>query len=169
MAKKKRKKEPQKTNVMRILEQAHLDYDPQYYDAEDGQIDGLSVAKKMGENPDDVYKTLVCQGHSGEFKVFVVPVAEELNLKKAAKAAGEKSVRMIHQKELLPNTGYIHGGCSPVGMKKQYDTVIDASAEGRERIYVSGGKIGTQVGVSPDGPQHLHRRDFRRHCPLIKI
>ncbi len=149
MAKKKHKKDPQKTNVMRILEQAHLTYDPKYYDTSDGQLDGVSVAEKMGENPDEVYKTLVCRGHSGDFKVFVVPVAEELDLKKAARAAGEKSVEMIHQKELLPNTGYIHGGCSPVGMKKLYATVIDASAEALERIYVSGGKIGTQVGVNP--------------------
>lgn len=148
MAKKKKHKQD-KTNVMRILDQAHIAYEAHFYDAEDGAIDGVSVARKMDEDPDAVYKTLVCRGHSGEFKVFVVPVAEELDLKKAARAAGEKSVAMIHQKELLPTTGYIHGGCSPVGMKKPFATVIDDSAADQPTIYVSAGKVGAQVGVAP--------------------
>lgn len=144
-----KKKKENKTNVMRILDQAHIEYKSAFYDVKDGAIDGVSVAEKMGEDPDQVFKTLVCRGHSGELKVFVIPVVEELDLKKAARAAGEKSVAMIHQKELLPNTGYIHGGCSPVGMKKQYDTYIDGSAEGQEEIYVSGGKVGAQVALDP--------------------
>jgi len=145
----KKKKDPNKTNVMRLLDQAGIEYEAHFYDVADGALDGLSVARKMDQDPDQVYKTLVCRGHSGDFKVFVIPVGDELDLKKAARAAGEKSVAMIHQKELLPNTGYIHGGCSPVGMKKPYATTIDDTAADLSLIYVSAGKVGAQVGVDP--------------------
>lgn len=160
MSKKHKKHKTDKTNVMRILDQAHLDYDARFYEADDGAIDGVSVAKKVGADPDTVFKTLVCRGHSGDFKVFVVPVAEELDLKKAARAAGEKSVAMIHQKELLPTTGYVHGGCSPVGMKKPFDTYFDNSAENQDIIFVSGGKIGAQVGLAPKTLADFVHADF---------
>lgn len=150
MAKKKHKKDPQKTNVMRILEQAHLTYDPKYYDTSDGQLDGVSVAEKMGENPDEVFKTLVCRGHSGDFKVFVVPVAEELDLKKAARAAGVKSIAMLPQKKLLPLTGYVHGGCSPVGMSKSFPTYFAEEVILVDTMVCSAGKVGHQVEVKPD-------------------
>ncbi|MDD4508371.1 MAG: Cys-tRNA(Pro) deacylase [Eubacteriaceae bacterium] len=162
---KKKKKDASKTNVMRILDQAHLAYTAHYYDVSDGALDGLSIALKIGENPAEVFKTLVCQGHSGDFRVFVIPVGEELDLKKAARASGEKAVAMIHQKDLLPNTGYIHGGCSPVGMKKPYATFIDTSAEDQGVIYVSGGKVGTQVGLDP---QALARFTGARFAPLTR-
>ena len=122
-----------KTNVMRILEQAKVPYKPWFYENKDGKIDGLSVAKKIGENPDQVFKTLVTRGADKNFYVFVVPVAMELNLTAAATTAGV----------------YIRGGCSPVGMKKQFRTVIDRRCEPLETIFVSGGRIGTQVEVEP--------------------
>lgn len=138
-----------KTNVMRILEQAKVPYKPWFYENKDGKIDGLSVAKKIGENPDQVFKTLVTRGADKNFYVFVVPVAMELNLKAAAKSVGVKSVEMIHVSEINKITGYIRGGCSPVGMKKQFRTVIDRRCEPLETIFVSGGRIGTQVEVEP--------------------
>lgn len=161
----KKKKDPNKTNVMRLLDQAGIKYEAHFYDVADGALDGLSVARKMDQDPDQVYKTLVCRGHSGDFKVFVIPVGDELDLKKAARAAGEKSVAMIHQKELLPNTGYIHGGCSPVGMKKPYATTIDDTAADLSLIYVSAGKVGAQVGVDP---QVLARFVGAGFAPLTK-
>ena len=103
----------------------------------------------LGEDPDRVFKTLVTQGRSGQYYVFVIPVREELDLKKAAKAAGEKSVSMIKQKELLPLTGYVHGGCSPVGMKKQFPTFIHHTAQQFEKMFVSAGKVGMQIELSP--------------------
>lgn len=139
-----------KTNVMRLLDQADITYVSNFYTVDDGALDGISVARKIGQNPEEVFKTLVCQGHSGNFYVFVIPVAESLDLKKAAKACGEKSIEMIPQKLLLPNTGYVHGGCSPVGMKKPYPTYIDETALLFDRFYVSAGKIGTQVGLNPE-------------------
>lgn len=143
-------KKDNKTNVMRLLDQANIAHEEHYYSVEDGALDGLSVARKIGEDPEQVFKTLVCQGHSGNFYVFVIPVGENLDLKKAAKAGGEKSIAMIPQKMLLPNTGYIHGGCSPIGMKKLYPTFIDETAVLFDCIYVSAGKIGTQVGLDPE-------------------
>ncbi|MCO7175123.1 Cys-tRNA(Pro) deacylase [Sporolactobacillus kofuensis] len=134
-----------KTNAMRLLDSENIPYKVQTYEISDGLIDGLSVAKKVGEDPKNVFKTLVTQGHSGEFFVFVVPVAEELNLKKAAATVGEKKVEMIHVKDIQKHTGYIRGGCSPIGMKKQYQTVIDASAQAIDHIIVSGGKKGLQI------------------------
>lgn len=143
-------KDNNKTNVMRILDKEKIPYQAYFYDHEDGKIDGVSVAAKLGQNVEHVFKTLVTRGASREFYVFVVPVAKELNLKAAAKSVGEKSVEMIHVSEINKITGYIRGGCSPVGMKKQFRTVIDSSCESLPFLIVSGGKIGTQVQVSPD-------------------
>lgn len=134
---------------MRILEAEKIAYRPYYYQNKDGKIDGVSVAAKLGQEVDRVFKTLVTRGASGGFFVFVVPVAEELNLKAAAKSVGEKSVEMIHVSEINKVTGYIRGGCSPVGMKKPYATVLDSSCETLESMIVSGGKIGTQVELAP--------------------
>ena len=135
-----------KTNAMRLLDQKKIEYEvKEIEDAED--LSGSQMALKAGENPEEVYKTLVTVGAKGAHYVFVVPVEKELDLKKAAKTVGEKSISMIHQKELLPLTGYIHGGCSPVGMKKFFRTVFDKSALSHERIYFSGGKVGVQVRI----------------------
>ncbi|WP_010630740.1 Cys-tRNA(Pro) deacylase [Sporolactobacillus vineae] len=139
-----------KTNAMRILDTEHIHYEVKTYEISDGLIDGISVAEKCGEDPKNVYKTLVTQGHSGEFYVFVLPVASELDLKKAAACVGEKRVEMIHVKDIQKHTGYVRGGCSPIGMKKMYTTVIDASAEELDHIAVSGGKKGMQVILAPD-------------------
>lgn len=137
-----------KTNAMRILEKTGTAYQTHTYDAGD-KIDGISVAEKVGIDPKYVYKTLVTEGKSKNYFVFVIPVAAELNLKAAATAVGEKSVEMLAVKDLLGVTGYIRGGCSPVGMKKQYKTVIDKSAETLETMVVSGGKIGVQIELAP--------------------
>lgn len=136
-----------KTNVMRVLDQKKIEYKSYNY-LNTGAVSGLEVAQALGENPDMVFKTLVTVGKSKTNYVFVVPVDKELNLKKAAHSVGEKSIEMIKQKELLPLTGYVHGGCSPIGMKKQFVTTIDQSAEQFESIIFSAGKIGYQVEVS---------------------
>ena len=144
----KEKQAEQKTNVMRLLEQAKIPY--QHYIYGDGEaISGTEVATILGQNPEQVFKTLVTEGKSKEHYVFVIPVDKELDLKKAAKAVGEKSIDMLKSKELLPLTGYIHGGCSPIGMKKRFDTVLHESASQWETIIFSAGKIGHQVQVSP--------------------
>ena len=135
-----------KTNAMRLLDQKKIEYEVKEIEDAEG-LSGSQMALKAGENPGEVYKTLVTVGAKGAHYVFVVPVEKELDLKKAAKTVGEKSISMIHQKELLPLTGYIHGGCSPVGMKKFFRTVFDKSALSHERIYFSGGKIGVQVRI----------------------
>lgn len=140
-------KKAEKTNVMRLLEQKKIDYKSYDY-TETGVISGAEVAKALGQNPDQVYKTLVTQGATKNYYVFLVPVLKELNLKAGAKAVGEKSIAMIKSKELLPLTGYIHGGCSPIGMKKQFKTVIDSSVNNFETIFFSAGKIGYQVEVA---------------------
>ena len=142
------KKKEEKTNVMRLLEQKSVSYTAHTY-PEDGPIDGVSVANFLGQDVEQVFKTLVTRAASGNYYVFDIPVAENLDLKKAAKAVGEKSIAMIAQKELLPLTGYIHGGCSPLGMKKQFPTVFHETAELFDTICVSAGKIGYQVEVSP--------------------
>ncbi len=142
------KQKEEKTNVMRVLEQKGVAYTPHTYPT-DGSIDGASVAGYLGQDPECVFKTLVARGASGGYYVFDIPVEDTLDLKKAAKAVGEKSIAMIHQKELLPLTGYIHGGCSPVGMKKQFPTVFHETAEILDTICVSAGKIGYQVEVNP--------------------
>lgn len=139
----------QKTNAMRFLDKSKIEYKTMEYECKDGKIDGLAVAEKLGQNPEQVFKTLVTQGHSRELYVFVLPVAEELNLKKAAKVAGEKSLEMIHVKDINKHTGYIRGGCSPLAMKKQYKTFIHKSAESLNIIIFSGGKIGMQIEANP--------------------
>ncbi len=139
-------KNQEKTNVMRILDQKKISYESHNY-LETGAVSGLDVVKALGQDPDRAFKTLVTVGKSKEHYVFVVPVSKELNLKKAAQSVGEKSIEMIKSKELLPLTGYVHGGCSPIGMKKQFTTTIDQSAERFERIMFSAGKIGYQVEV----------------------
>ena len=138
-----------KTNAMRMLERAGVSYEVTTYEC-DEFTDGVSVAQKLGIPEEQTFKTLVTVGKSGNHYVFVIPVAEELDLKKAAKSVGEKSVEMIHVKDLLGLTGYIRGGCSPVGMKKQFATVIDESAGSFESIYVSGGRIGSQIKLCTD-------------------
>ena len=144
------KQEDEKTNVMRILDQKEIPYTPHTYPHEEGEaVDGVTVAGIMGQDPECVFKTLVARGASGALYVFDIPVADSLDLKKAAKAVGEKSVAMLHQKELLPLTGYVHGGCSPIGMKKQDPTVFHETAEILDTIIVSAGKIGCQVELSP--------------------
>ena len=143
-------KKEEKTNVMRVLEQKKIPYTPHTYPHGEGEApDGVTVAQSLGLNPDQVFKTLVTKGASGGYYVFDIPVADTLDLKKAAKAVGEKSIAMLHQKELLPLTGYVHGGCSPVGMKKQYPTVFHETAEIIDTITVSAGKIGYQVELKP--------------------
>lgn len=142
-------KKQEKTNVMRILDQKKINYNSYDY-TETNAVSGMEVATSLNEDPNKVFKTLVTVAKSKINYVFVVPVNKELNLKKAAKAVGEKSVEMIKSKELLPLTGYIHGGCSPIGMKKQFKTVIDKSATNFETFIFSGGKIGYQVEVILD-------------------
>ena len=138
-----------KTNVMRILEQHKIPYTPHEYPHGKEAVDGITVAKLMGQDPAQVFKTLVARGKSGGIYVFVIPVAEELNLKQAAKAVGEKAMEMIHVKELLGLTGYVRGGCSPVGLKKPYPVTIHESANGIPSIIVSAGKIGYQIETAP--------------------
>jgi len=138
-----------KTNAMRMLDRGKVPYTVHTYDHSDGKIDGVSVAAKVGIDPERVYKTLVTRGSSGGYFVFVIPVALELDLKKAARAVGEKSVAMLRVEEINRVTGYIRGGCSPVGMKKRYPTVFDSRAAGLETIVVSGGRVGTQVELAP--------------------
>ena len=149
----------QKTNAMRILDSAKADYKTYSYECASA-IDGVSVAEKLGQNPDKVFKTLVTRGRSGEHYVFVIPVARELDLKKAAGAVGEKFVEMIHVKDINKITGYIRGGCSPIGMKKQFRTVIDSSAESFETMIFSGGRIGLQIETSPVSLSELTGADF---------
>lgn len=150
----------EKTNVMRILDQKKISYTPHTYPCSGGAVDGATVAGLIGVAPERVFKTLVTRGASKQNYVFVVPVMQSLNLKAAARAVGEKSIEMIHQAELLPLTGYVHGGCSPVGMKKQFRTVIDDSAQGLEAMVVSAGKIGFQVELSPADLAGLARARF---------
>ena len=142
-------KKQEKTNVMRILDQKKINYNSYDY-TETNAVSGMEVATSLNEDPNKVFKTLVTVAKSKINYVFVVPVNKELDLKKAAKSVGEKSVEMIKSKELLPLTGYIHGGCSPIGMKKQFKTVIDKSATNFETFIFSGGKIGYQVEVTLD-------------------
>lgn len=141
-------KKAEKTNVMRLLEQHKIPYEAHFY-GETGAVSGVEVAAALNEPPEQVFKTLVTVGKSGQHYVFVIPVAEELDLRKAAAAVGEKNIEMIKSKELLPLTGYIHGGCSPIGMKKLFPTRVDKSAQELTRFFVSGGKIGCQVELSP--------------------
>ena len=138
-----------KTNAMRILERAKIPYESFSYE-QDPTMSGTEIAGILHEDVSTVYKTLVTRAKSGQHYVFVIPVASELDLKKAAKAAGEKSISMLKQKELLPTTGYVHGGCSPLGMKKVFPTFIHSSAKELETFYVSAGKLGRQICLSPE-------------------
>ncbi|MEC1305016.1 Cys-tRNA(Pro) deacylase [Lysinibacillus capsici] len=136
-----------KTNAIRLLEQQKIHFDVMEYETGDGQVDGVSVAEKIGQPVARVFKTLVAKASAQRLFVFVIPVAEELDLKAAAKVVGEKKIEMLAVKDLLSHTGYVRGGCSPVGMKKLYPTVIDASAQEQGSIIVSAGKIGMQIHV----------------------
>lgn len=149
-------KKEEKTNVMRLLDKEKIAYTAHEYDHSDGAIDGVAVAQKLGQDPAQVFKTLVTRGASGSFFVFCIPVAKELDLKKAAKSVKEKSVAMIHVAEINQITGYIRGGCSPLGMKKRFITVFDESVLGHTSVMVSAGKIGYQVEAAP--------KDLMRLC-----
>ena len=154
----------EKTNVMRLLDQKKVKYESYCY-VDSGVVSGMEVAEVLGENPEQLFKTLVTVG--GKTKknfVFVIPVNKELNLKKAAASVGEKSIEMIKSKELLPLTGYIHGGCSPIGMKKFFTTTIDASAGGFDTIIFSGGKIGYQVEVGVEDLKKMIRFELADLC-----
>lgn len=153
----------EKTNVMRVLDSKKVPYTPHTYEA-DPSLSGEDIAAILGETPDHVFKTLITAGKPGKYYVFIVPVNQELNLKKAASAAGEKSVHMILQKELLPLTGYVHGGCSPVGMKKALPTWMHESAQGYDRVYVSAGKVGWQVELAPADLQKVTGLQFIDLC-----
>lgn len=149
-------KKEEKTNVMRLMDKEKIAYTAHEYDHSDGAIDGVAVAQKLGQDPAQVFKTLVTRGASGSFFVFCIPVAKELDLKKAAKSVKEKSVAMIHVAEINQITGYIRGGCSPLGMKKRFITVFDESVLGHTSVTVSAGKIGYQVEAAP--------KDLMRLC-----
>lgn len=138
-----------RTNVMRVLDGKKIPYESHTYEP-DASLGGGEIASLLNEDVNKVFKTLVTQGKSGQYYVFVVPVNEELDLKKAAKAANEKAVGMIKQKELLSLTGYVHGGCSPIGMKKPFPTFIHETAKGYEKMFVSAGKVGFQIELSPN-------------------
>lgn len=154
------KNKEEKTNVMRTLEQKKIAYTAKTYPHGEGDaIDGVSVARAVGLEAEMVFKTLVCKGASGGYYVFDIPVAENLDLKKAARAVGEKSVAMLPQKELLPLTGYVHGGCSPVGMKKLFPTVFHETAASLPVIMVSAGKLGHQIACDPKALLALVRAD----------
>lgn len=149
-----------KTNAIRILERNHIPYEAILYECGEF-IDGLHTAEKTGAPVEQSFKTLVAQGKTGGYYVFVIPIAEEVDLKAAAKAVGEKSVEMIHVKDITKVTGYVRGGCSPLGMKKQFPTVIHKSAEAFSEIYVSGGRIGTSVKVNPKDLAKVVQADFQ--------
>lgn len=138
-----------KTNALRELDAAGIAHEALFFEAE-STMSGEEIALAQGEDPDSCFKTLVTQGKSGEHYVFLVPVSGELDLKKAASAAGEKAIAMIKARELLPLTGYVHGGCSPIGMKKRFATFVDETAQLFEEIYFSGGKVGCQIHMNPD-------------------
>lgn len=153
-----------KTNVMRILEKEKVPYEARFYPHGKEAVDGVTVAELTGQNPDQVFKTLVTVSNKKEYFVFVIPVAEELNLKKAAKAVGAKSVEMIPVKDINKITGYIRGGCSPVGMKKKYKTTYHITAAQQPQIMVSGGKIGTQIACEPDALVRVTEGQYADIC-----
>lgn len=138
-----------KTNAMRILDREKISYEVLQYECEEF-VDGMHSAELTGAPVEQSFKTLVAKGKSGQYYVFVLPIAKEVDLKKAARIVGEKSVEMIHVKEITAVTGYVRGGCSPIGMKKQFPTVIEQSAQRYDRIYVSGGRIGTTLILAPE-------------------
>ncbi|MDU2663654.1 MAG: Cys-tRNA(Pro) deacylase [Clostridium perfringens] len=149
-----------KTNAMRILDSKKVSYEMLSYESEDGKIDGISVAHKIGVDEKNVFKTLVVQGTSKELYVFVIPVAEELDLKSAAKISGEKKVEMIPVKDILKHTGYIRGGCSPIGLKRPYKTFIHESAKELDFMIVSAGKIGHQIKLNPNDLVNVVEGEF---------
>ena len=144
------KEKIQKTNAMRLLDSAGLDYEMASYDYDESDLSGVHAAAELGVSPEIVFKTLVTRGDGNAFFVFVIPVAESLDLKKAARISGNKKIEMIHVKEILDITGYIRGGCSPIGMKKEYTTYIDETAQLYEKIYFSAGKRGVQIILGPE-------------------
>ncbi len=148
-----------KTNVMRLIDKKKLPYKAHVYTPTEA-LSGVEAAQMLGQDPAKVFKTLVTSGKSGAHYVFVIPVAEELDLKKAAKAVGEKSIEMLKSKELLPLTGYIHGGCSPIGMKKFFTTVVDATASDKDVIFFSAGKIGHQIEMAPTDLEKMIRLSY---------
>ena len=149
-----------KTNALRILDAANVKYKAREYDVSDGEIAGVAVAAKIGQEPERVFKTLVTEGKTSGLNVFVIPSNVGLDLKKAAQAAGDKYVEMIKARELEPKTGYVHGGCSPIGMKKQFPTFIDETAQLFDTINISGGRVGLQVELSPDDVAKLTTATF---------
>lgn len=149
-----------KTNAMRLLDAQKISYEMLSYDANDGKIDGVSVAAKIGRSSSEVFKTLVAQGASKAIVVFVIPVSAELDLKKAAKVSGEKKVEMVPVKDIQKWTGYIRGGCSPIGMKKDYRTFIDQSGQALDSVVVSGGKIGLQIVINPNQLKKVTHAEF---------
>lgn len=153
-------KKDDKTNVMRVLDQKKIEYEAVSLEGAEG-LSGEEIAAKLGENPEQAFKTLVTVGKSGEHYVFVIPVGSELDLKKAANTVNEKAVEMIKQKELLPLTGYVHGGCSPIGMKKFFRTVIDETALLFDSIYFSAGRIGCQVKVATSDIENVISVEFK--------
>jgi Cys-tRNA(Pro)/Cys-tRNA(Cys) deacylase len=153
-----------KTNAIRMLESANVAFTAREYDVSDGEISGTAVAAKIGQAPERVFKTLVTEGKTTGLNVFVIPSNVELDLKKAASAAGDKHIEMIKSRELEPKTGYVHGGCSPIGMKKRFPTFIDETAQLHESINVSGGRVGLQVELSPDDLAELTGAAF---CDLF--
>ena len=149
-----------KTNAMRILDSNKIDYKTHSYKTDGEHVDGITVANAIGRDVNQVYKTLVVQGHSKEYYVFVIPVDQNLDLKKSAKAAGEKNVEMIHVKDINKVTGYIRGGCSPVGMKKLYGTFVNETAQNLDTIIVSAGKIGYQIELKPADLQEVTNFEY---------
>ena len=157
------KEKDTKTNVMRILDKNKISYEAFSYEV-DEFVDGIHCADAIGASHEQSFKTLVAQGKSKDYFVFVIPIEKELYLKSAAKAVGEKSIEMIHVKDIQKVTGYIRGGCSPLGMKKQYRTVIESSAQGFDQIYISGGKIGSTVKVGVNDLAKLCSASFEDVC-----
>ncbi len=153
----------EKTNAIRLLDQKKIQYVVHDY-SQSGMIAGEDVAKALGESPEQVFKTLVTVGKSGQYYVFLVPVCKELNLKKAAGSVGEKNIEMIKSKDLLPLTGYIHGGCSPIGMKKFFATTIDSSAQNMDNIFFSAGKIGLQIEIAVKDIEKVIKCQFAEIC-----
>ena len=154
----------QKTNVMRLLEAAGVPYEAKYYQVDENDLSGSHAADMMGADHDSMFKTLVLKGEKTGYLVCCIPVDEELDLKKTAKAAGDKKVEMIHVKELLPLTGYSRGGGSPIGMKKKFPTYIEETAQLFDQIYVSAGQRGSQIAISPEDLRRMTEGSF---VPLI--
>jgi len=154
-----------KTNALRLLDAAGIRYGALEYDASDGEISGTAVAKKLGQEPERVFKTLVTEGKESGLNVFVIPAGAELDLKKAAIASGNKNIEMIRSRDLEPKTGYVHGGCSPIGMKKPLPTYIDETAVLFDTIFVSGGRIGLQIEIALSDLINMTNAEL---CDLVK-